>query len=128
MAECLWGEPRREDSSSQYVLPIRLAIPLRHVVLLPIGTGHHEARLRLFVGAVSENGQTSKIDDAPIGLRLADEHVEAAKSESILHTHKLLLRSGRQKIGVAVLDVFGNQSAVVTGFLDVGGRVEADSR
>ncbi len=95
-------------------------MPLKDVVLLPIEAGRHEARLQLFVAAVGEDGGTSQIDTAPLGVRLADEHVEAAKKEALVHSHKLLLTPGRKKIGVAILDRFGRESSVVTKFIQVG--------
>jgi VWFA-related protein len=118
--EVEWGRPRPNGTSNTYELPIRLRLPLRNLVLVPLGNGKHELRLRLFVGAVGKDGATSEIEDTPLGLRIADENVEAARGESFLHTHKILLGPGRQKVGVALLDVFGNQSSIVTGFVDVG--------
>lgn len=120
-----WGSPRQQEDRKLYLLPIRLEIPLRDVVLLPTTAGKHEVRLRLFLGAVEKDGGISEIDVAPLGLRLADEHVEAARRESLLHTHQLLLSKGRQKVGIAVLDVFGGVSSVVTRIIQVG-PVETD--
>lgn len=118
--EVLWGRPQPHSTKGQYLLPIQLKVPLRNVVLLPMGAGKHEARLKLFVGAVSKDSQISEIQDARFGVRLADEHVEAAMEESLLYTHKLLLKPGRKKVGVAILDLFGRQVSVVTRHLDVG--------
>ncbi len=115
-----WGRLERHDERNRYVLPLQVNVPLREVAILPVQTGRHEARLELYVGAVGPDGKTSDIDQAPLGIRLADEHVDAAREESLLHTHKLLLAGGRQKIAVAILDVFGGQSSIVTGFVDVG--------
>lgn len=118
--EVVWGQPEREGDRGNYVLPIRLSVPLRDIALLPIGTDRNEARLELFVSVVGLDGRASDIDSAPFGARLADEHLEAAKKESLVHTHKLLLERGRQKVGVAVLDVFGSQSSIVTGLVQIG--------
>ncbi len=112
------AEPHGRDGN--YLLPIQLSIPLRDVLLLPTEAGRHEVRLKLFVAAVGEDGGTSQIDSAPLGLRLANEHVEAAKGESLVHTHKLLLSPGRKKVGVAILDLFGRESSVVTESVQVG--------
>ena len=114
------GEARAQGDKGLYLLPIQVQVPLRDVVLLPTQTGKQEARLELFVGAVGQDSRPSAIQDTPFGVRLADEHVEAARSESLLHGHKLLLSRGRQKIGVAVLDLFSGQASVVTAFVDVG--------
>lgn len=118
--EVLWGRPQPHTKKGQYVVPIQLKVPLRNLVLLPMGSGKHEARLKLFVGAAGKDGQTSEIDASPFGIRLANEHVEAAKNESLMHTHQLLLSAGRKKIGIAIFDLFGRQSSVVTGYFDVG--------
>ncbi len=115
-----WGQPEPHGQGGRYVLPIQLRVPLRDLVLLPTGEGKHELRLRLYVAAAGKDGQISEIDSAPLGLRLADEHVEAAMGESFVHTHKLLLSPGRKKVGVALFDVFGSQTSIVTGFIDVG--------
>ncbi|MCH7664785.1 MAG: VWA domain-containing protein [Acidobacteria bacterium] len=125
--EVLWGRAEPQGEKGRYLLPIRLSIPLVDVTLVPVRTGQHEARLELFVAVVGMDGRTSDIDDVPFGVRLSDEHVEAARAESLVHTHKLLLSRGRQKVGVAVLDVFGSQSSVVTGIVQVGPPDEPDS-
>ncbi|MFQ5350245.1 MAG: VWA domain-containing protein, partial [Thermoanaerobaculia bacterium] len=126
--ELRWGEARAQGDKGLYLLPIEVRVPLRDVVLLPTQTGKHEARLELFVGAIGEDSRPSGIQDTPFGLRLAAEHVEAARSESLLHAHKLLLSKGRQKIGVAVLDLFSGQASVVTALVNVGPVDENASR
>lgn len=118
------GRAEPYGGSGNYLLPIELKIPLRQAVLLPIGDGRHEARLKLFVGAVDEGGGTSEIDSAPLSVRLADEHVEAAKAESLVHVHKLLLSPGKKKVGVAIFDLFGRDSSIVTRFVQVGPAAE----
>jgi VWFA-related protein len=125
--ELRWGRAEPQGDKGLYLLPIQVRVPLRDLVLLPTTAGKHEARLELFVGAVGEDSRPSPIQDAPFGLRLADEHVEAARGEALLHTHQLLLNSGRQKVGVAVLDLFGGQASVVTAFVDVGPTAEPGS-
>ena len=118
--EVTWGLPVRSGEDGNYLLPIQLDIPLDGVVLLPTMTGRHEARLRLFVAAVGADGEASEVDTAPLGIRLADEHVEAAKRESLVHTHRLLLSPGPKRVGVAILDLFGGESSVVTRSVQVG--------
>jgi len=125
--EVLWGFAEPQGDRGGYILPIQLSVPLRDLALLPVGTGRHEARLELFVGAVGMDGRASDIDVTPFGIRLLDEHVEAAKNESLVHRHKLRLKRGRHKVGVAILDVFGRQSSVVTGIVQIGPPDEPDS-
>lgn len=118
--EVEWGRAEPQGAGKSYILPIRLAVPMESVVVLPVTEDRHEVRLNLFVGAVDEDGGISEIDLIPIGLRLDAENVAAAKRESLLRTHKLRLARGRQKVGVAILDVFGSQSSIVTRIIQVG--------
>ena len=115
-----WGRPEPYGEHGNYLMTIQLHVPLAGVVLLPTQPGKHEARLQLYVAAAGEEGHKSEIETSPFGVRLADEHVEAAKKESLVHTHKLLLSPGRKKIGVAVLDRFSLESSVVTRSILVG--------
>ncbi len=118
--EVALGAPEHDGESDSYVLPIQLRLPLRDVVLLPSASGKHELHLKLFVGVVSENGDSSAIEEVPLGLRLAKEHVEVARRESFVYTHKILLGGGRQKVGIALFDVFGRQTSIVTEAVRVG--------
>lgn len=116
-----WGRPEQQGARGLWVVPVRLEIPLSDLVLLPVPDGRHELRLELYAGAAAGGDEISEIDVVPLGLRVADEHVEAARGESFVHTHRLMLRRGRHKVGVAVLDLTGREWSVVTAILDIGG-------
>jgi VWFA-related protein len=118
--EVTWQRAIPRDNGDDYLLPIRIQVPLQDVVFLPRPEGKHEVSLRLYFGAVADDGGISEIDVAPLGIRLADEHVEAAKKEAMVHSHQLLLSPGRRKIGVAVFDVFGRATSVVTYNVQIG--------
>lgn len=112
-----WGKP--EKQGDEYLLPFQLQIPLKDLVLLPFN-GKHELKLSLYVAAAGEDGEVSEVSKSPLGLRVASEHAEAARKESLLHTHKVLLSKGRKQVGVAVLDNFGRQYSIITSFFDIG--------
>lgn len=107
------GSPEARDDG-RFMVPIHVRIPLANVVLLPRPDGRHEARLRLFVAAVDERGRSSGIEEVPLGFHLAAEHVEAARGESYLYTHRVLVRAGHQKLAMGVLDEIGTTHAVVS--------------
>jgi len=115
-----WETPKKNGERGDYILPIQLKIPLEHAVLLPTSEGKHESRMKMFVGVVDSGGGVSPIDSSPLGIRLDDQYVEAARSESIVHNHRLLLSPGRKKIGIAILDLFSFETSVVTGYIQVG--------
>ena len=62
----------------------------------------------------------------PIGLRIADEHVEAAKGESFVYTHQMLVSEGKKKIGLAVLDLIGRETAFLSRAMQVGQAEEIE--
>ncbi len=118
-AEIGWGKAA-PYGDKLFLLPIEVRVPLGKTVLLPMPDGKHEARLRLFVGAAAEDGDLSGLEETPFGVRVAPENLEAALGESLIYNHKLLVNPGLQKVGIAILDVFGNQSSVITGVVQVG--------
>lgn len=103
-----------------YRVPVQVEIPLQGVVFLPRPDGRHEARMRLFIGAVDDHGRFSEVEQVPLGLRVADEDVEAVRGEALLHPHRLLMRSGRQRIAFGVYDELGAGSALVFRQLRIG--------
>lgn len=113
-----WGTPEPHDDES-WLVPIQLRLPLRDLVLLPRG-GQRELKLELYVGAAGDQGEISDIDVVPLGLRIDESNLEAARGESFIYVHKLVTSPGRKKIGIAILDVFGRQSSIATGFLEIG--------
>jgi hypothetical protein len=118
--EASWGRAEAQGERDLWVVPVRLEIPLRDLVLLPVAGGKHELRLELYAGAAAGGDEISEIDVVPLGLRVADEHVEAARGEAFVHTHRLMLRRGRHKVGVGILDLAGREWSVVSAILDVG--------
>lgn len=112
--------PERLAEGDLFRVPIRIAVPLANLVLLPRGDGRVESRMALFVGAIDDRGRMSQIDRIPLGLRLAEENVEAARGESFVYTHELLMRRGRQRVAFGLRDELGAQEAFVWRALAVG--------
>jgi hypothetical protein len=103
-----------------FQVPVQVEIPLADVAFLPRPDGRYEARFRLYVGAVDDLGRFSEIEEIPLGVRVAAEHVEALRGESYLHPHRLLVRSGLQRIAFGVYDELGAGSAMVWRQIRVG--------
>ncbi|MDA8019689.1 MAG: VWA domain-containing protein [Thermoanaerobaculia bacterium] len=116
----VWGRPVPHDREDHYLLPVQLSIPLRDLVLLPVAGGKYELRLKLYVGVADERGDLSEIDRVPLGLRIEEQHLEAAQGESFLYTHQLIPDRGRRKVGLTVLDLVGGKTSIVTRAVRVG--------
>ncbi|MCP4204096.1 MAG: VWA domain-containing protein [bacterium] len=112
------GPPEPRDADT-FVVPVRIRIPLKNVVLLPRGD-FHQVSLKLYVGAMSDVGGLSAVEEIPLGLRIANENAEAARGESWLYTHRLLLRAGRQSLAIGLRDQFSGEAAIVTRLVSAG--------
>jgi len=118
--EVSWNKPQPTGERGDYILPMTLRIPLKSAVLLPTSEGRHEARMKMFVGVVDSGGGISPIDVAPLGIRLEDQYVEAAKNEAFLYNHQLRLSPGTKKVGIAILDLFSFEASIVTDLVQIG--------
>lgn len=110
-----------ESTSDDYrLLPMRVRIPLRNVVLLPRADGRYELRMKLAVAAIDARGRSSEIQEVPLGVVIPGDYAERAREEAYLFTHRLRVQPGRQKVAVALLDELGAQMAVLSRRVGVG--------
>jgi VWFA-related protein len=86
-----------------YLVSLRLTMPVERMTLLPVGASR-EARLHLYVAVMDGEGKVSDVERFPLGLRLAEEHVAAALRERFVHTQRLVVGGGRQKIAIGLRD------------------------
>lgn len=119
--EVEWGAPSRGDERETWIVPVQLRIPLRDLVLLPISGNRHELRLELYAGAAGGDDEISEVDRIPLGLRIADEHLEAARGESFVYTHRLQVSPGKKKVALGIFDALGQEWSVVSNSFELGG-------
>lgn len=107
------------DERGRFMVPVQVSIPLGHIVLVP-GESTHEARLRVYVAAMSENGDTSEIQESPLRISIPSTEVEAARGKYWLYSMNLLMRGGPHRVAVGVRDEVGADASFVAGQLVVG--------
>ena len=108
-----------EDGEGAYLVPVQVQIPVASLVLLPTPR-YHAANVQLFVAAMSEDGGLSDVQRVPMGIKIPNEQLEAARSERWLYTHRLRMGPGRQSVAIGVLDELGSQPVFLTRSLVVG--------
>lgn len=101
------GEKRQND---QFVVPLQVRIPVANIVLLPKGNSS-VARLRLYIAVMDSEGRLSPVKERPLGIRIANDQVEAARGEYWLYPHQLLMRAGPQRVAVGVRDELGGDTS-----------------
>ncbi len=113
-----FGRPSpRQDGL--YLVPINIKIPLGKLALVPRGENGSEAKVRLFIGAMDENGSTSDVQQVPIPIKVPTAEVAKLGGKHFLYTVSLLMRGGGQKVAIGLRDDVGAQESYVAGELTV---------
>ncbi|HYO11710.1 MAG TPA: VWA domain-containing protein [Thermoanaerobaculia bacterium] len=107
----------REDGF--FVQPISVRIPLGKLVLVPRETTH-EARVRLFIGAMDSKGNTSDVQQTPVPISIPNADVQTATTRDYVYSVSLLMRPGEQRVAVAVRDDVAAQSSILSRSVRVG--------
>ncbi len=113
------GEPQSVEKG-QYDVPFMVAIPLDKIVLVPRAEVH-EARLKLYFGAVDERGDFSDIQEVELPLRIPADKLEEGARQYFPFQDKLRMREGGHRVVVGVWDEWGAAGSFVGRSLVVGG-------
>lgn len=113
--------PQNRNSEGQFVVPVRVSIPLGNIVLVP-GERTHEARLRLFVAAMDADGGVSEVQNTVVPISIPNQDVAKARGQAYLYSVNLLMRGGRHRVAVGLRDEVGSEQSFIYGQLDVGAR------
>ena len=113
-----FGDANKRDGR-YYVVPVEVDIPLGEVVLVP-RAGSHEGRVRLFIAARDQDGDSSPVQQVPVQISIPDDDVERAKEQSYRYTVPLLMRSGPHQVAVGVRDEVAAKESYVVSTVDVG--------
>jgi VWFA-related protein len=102
----------REDG--HMLVPVHLRIPLDKVTMIPQGE-HQEARLRVFIAAVDEDGSLSPVQSTPLPIRIPLADLARARELGWGYDVTLLMRRGHHRVAVGLRDEIGAVSSYVTG-------------
>jgi len=97
---------------------ISVRVPIDNIVLLP-RQGFFEGRLRLYFGAVDEEGRDAPLQELPFELRIPESSLEIARKDSMERVINATMRPGSQKLVVAVRDEIGEQRSFVGRWLTI---------
>ncbi|MES1246026.1 MAG: VWA domain-containing protein [Acidobacteriota bacterium] len=114
-----FGQPTaREDG--YFLVPVVVKIPLGKLVLVPRDQTQ-EARLRLYIAAMDEQGGVSDVQQVPLPISIPAADLQAAMGKHYAYSVNLLMRRGDQKVAVGVRDDVAGESSFVSRTLRVGG-------
>jgi hypothetical protein len=100
----------RDDGN--YLVPIRVRIPLGKLVLIP-QEQVHQGRVRVSLAVVDENGLLSPVEQTPVPITIPNGEIEIARTKYYVYEAQLLMRQGGQRVAVGVRDDFAGQTSYV---------------
>ncbi len=102
------------------MVPIVVQIPLKNLVLVPLG-GNHEGRIKLFLAARDTEGRVAPVQEVPVRIQIPSDEIERALERLYNYRINMRMRSGSHRVAVGVRDEIGATDCFVTGRVTVGG-------
>ncbi len=113
-----FGQPRQRDDGF-YLVPVLVKIPIGRLVLIP-REHTDDARVRLFIAALDDNGGTSDVQQTPVPISIQKADVTTAQKKQYVYSVTLLMRPGDQRVSIGVRDDVGAQASFLSRGLRVG--------
>jgi len=110
----------KDEGSKGYLVPLLVKVPLGKLVLLP-QQDEHLGRVSIFVAVRDGKGRLSDPQKIDLPVRIPNDKLLEALSQSAGWATRLRLRPGEQKIAVGVRDELGAIASTVNLNVDVGG-------
>ena len=102
-----------------YVVDLVVTIPIGNVTLVP-RTEFHEARVKLFVAAMDEEGGIAEVQEESVPIRIPLDEVERARQADFSYSMKLIMRPGGHRIAVGIRDEIGAETSFISEVVQVG--------
>jgi hypothetical protein len=100
------GDPK-PYSSENYLVPVRMSIPLQNVTLIPEGD-IYRGRLYIYFVVLDSQGQQSDLQIRPLDIKVDGKRYNAARKKDYGYDVQLIMIPGAQKLSVAVRDGVSN--------------------
>ena len=71
----------------------------------------HEARVKLFLAAMDEEGGIAEVQEESVPIRIPLEEFEQAQAANFNYSMKLIMRPGGHRIAVGIRDEIGAETS-----------------
>ena len=102
-----------------YLVDLVVAIPIGKVTLVP-RRDFHEARVKLFVAAMDDDGGVADVQEESVPIRIPLDELERARGVNFNYAVKLLMRRGGHRIAIGVRDEIGAETSFISRVIEVG--------
>jgi VWFA-related protein len=120
------GDPSAE-ANGEYAVPVRLKIPLFKLAVLN-QQGTYRAMLRLLVATGDDKGGISPVRQVQVPIEIPRKQVLNAMGKFYLYNLTLKMRSGEQRVAVAVRDEVAAVSSYLSRAVTVGVQAAAAAK
>lgn len=123
----LKADEEKRDKKDEYIVPLRVEVPLGKLVLLP-GEKAHQAQVSMYVAARDEKGRTSQVVRHLCPIRIPNSEILVALGRSAVCGVQLRMRKGEQRVAVSIRDELAAVSSTASIALDIPGGSAAGSQ
>lgn len=113
------GTPEKQKKD-HYLVPVTVRIPIANLLLFP-DHDTHRALLTLVVAVQDGEGRLARPHHVQIPISIPNARLLTAMTEEFIYEAKLEMRSGEQKLAVAVADVLARTTSTVNLSVPVAG-------
>ena len=100
------GEPK-SYSAENYLVPVRMSIPLENVTMVPDGDDYR-GRLYIYFVVLDSDGKQSDLQIRPLEIKVPLKSYESARKKTYGYDVQLIMIPGAQRLSVAVRDGVSN--------------------
>lgn len=105
------GDPKPYKSVN-YMVPVRVSIPLSGMTLIPDGPDYR-GRLYIYFVVLDSEGNQSDLQIRPLDIKVDDKHYASARKKIFPYDVQLIMIPGGQKLSVAVRDSVSGEVSFV---------------
>ena len=100
------GEPKAY-SADNYLVPVRMSIPLENVTMVPDGEAYR-GRLYIYFVVLDSDGKQSDLQIRPLEIKVPLKSYDSARKKTYGYDVQLIMIPGSQRLSVAVRDGVSN--------------------
>lgn len=100
------GDPKAY-SAENYLVPVRMSIPLENVTMVPDGD-NYRGRLYVYFVVLDSDGKQSDLQIRPLEIKVPLKNYDSAKKKTYGYDVQLIMIPGAQRLSVAVRDGVSN--------------------
>lgn len=112
------GEQQAHERGN-YLVDLVVEIPMGKLTFVP-QREFQEARIKLFVAAMDEDGDIAEVQEESVPIRLSLDEFEQARGANFNYSMKLLMRPGGHRIAIGIRDQVGAETSFVSDVIRAG--------